>query len=70
MGGKESDEFCIPLCTWHHFNRHNSPEGKRVWGMWLKDPESIIQQTQAEWVRRGNKAEWRGFLFLPDASSE
>lgn len=67
MGGKCCDSRTLPLCPDCHWSRHF--DGRSIWRRWDKDPEAIIQQTQAEWVRRGNKAEWRGLLFASDVSS-
>lgn len=56
MGGKESDEFCIPLCTTHHHYRHVQPGG--YWQRYGKDPEEVIRRTQEEWEGRGNARGW------------
>ena len=56
MGGKVSDERCIPLCCKHHANRHTF--SRVFWSVCLIDPEQIIAQTQAEWVKRGGEREW------------
>lgn len=50
MGGKESDEFCIPLCTLHHCERHERPG--RFWQRHHKDAATQVANTQRQYVTR------------------
>jgi hypothetical protein len=56
MGGKVSDEYCIPLCPRCHTLRHTA--GRGMWLLAKLDPEEVIQRTQEEWVGRGNERGW------------
>ena len=48
MGGKCCDTRCVPLCVWHHNERHNS--GRLFWPYWELDPEKIITDLREKYL--------------------
>ncbi len=53
MGGKCSDARCLPLAHWLHLEVGTGEVA--FWEKWNKDPEELILNYNAEWVRLGNK---------------
>jgi hypothetical protein len=54
MGGKCCDSRMIPLCVWHHAQRHAS--GREFWKWWELDPEKLIAKFNELWLyEKGDK---------------
>lgn len=56
MGGKCCDSRMVPLCLWHHRDRHDI--GRLFWWQMRVEAEELIKNTQRRWIEAGNKVFW------------